>query len=273
MAQQSRFNRTFELIAGGVTVIPPMRIEFSADKSVIGGLNHLTVRVYNLNETHRLALVKDVEQSKRIPLSLSVGYQDTLHLVFKGTVHRGQNYREGPDFITELDSLDGGFDFLNSFTAATVKGRKKAVDKIVSDLPNTAKGKVRELDELLRPRVLVGQTMKLLDQIVNEGESWFIDDEKLFIMHNDEVVSSHIPVVKAQSGLLNTPTREYSKVTFETLMNPSLKIGGLCKLVSQSAPHLNGTYKIYSMGYTGDTFGFDWKQAFTAMLAEGYTAI
>lgn len=269
----SRFNRNFELLAGRVIVTPPMRIEFSADKSVIGGLNRMTLRVYNLNETHRLALVKDAEESRQIPISLSVGYRDVLHLVFRGTIHRGQNYREGADFVTELECLDGGFDFLNSFTSVTVKGKTVAVDAILADMPNTAKGKLRTQEPLLRPKVLVGQSATLLDAMMNDDETWYIADEKLYIIKDDEVVSTYVPVVTAKTGLLNTPTREFSKVTFETLMNPTLKIGGLCSLESQSAPHLNGVYKLYSMGYAGDTHGTDWKQTVTAMLTGGYTVL
>lgn len=271
---RSRFNRSYELTAGRVTITPPRRIEFSANKSVDGGINRLTVRIYNLGESDRLALAKDTEDfSKVIPASLRAGYQGTMHLIFKGTVHRGLNYREGPNFITELEHLDGGYDFLNSFTSATVKGKQKAVDTLLADMPNTGRGKIRTQEPLLRPRVLVGQTAHLLDELLDDEETWYIDNEKLYVIRDDEVVSSYIPVVRADTGLLNTPTREYSKVTFETSMNPTLKIGGLCQLLSKFAPHLNGVYKIYSMGYVGDTHGGDWKQTVTAILAGGYEVL
>lgn len=275
----SRFNRDYELTvqvsdAQAVIIRPPLGIAFDSSKSVAGGLNKLTVRIRNLKQSNRLALTKDQEdQQKRIGLEFRAGYEGTMQLLFKGTVHRGMNYREGPNIITELECLDGGHDFLNSFTSKAVKGKRRAVDAILGSMPNTGTGKITEQSELIRPRVLVGASAKLIDEIVGEGETWYIDEEKLYIIKNDEVVSSFIPVVSAATGLLNTPTREQSKVTFDTMLNPTLKLAGLCKLVSSSAPHLDGIYKIETMGYSGDNYGAKWQQSVTALLAAGYKVL
>lgn len=275
---QSRFNRNFQLlvdVGGGrsVEVVPPMRIAFDAIKSVSGGLNKMTVRVYNLKESHRLALVKDAEQSKRIPVSLRVGYSDSLRVLFKGTVHTGENSREGADLVTTLECLDGGHALLTGFTSKTVKGKAQAITAVLDGLPEIGRGKIREQSPISRPRVLVGSSAKLIDTVLNDGETWFIDDEKLYILRGDEVVSSYIPTVNARTGLLNTPSREQSRITFDTLMNPSLKIGGLCDLESVSAPHLNGVYRIETIGYKGDNYGSDWSQKVTGILAQGYKVI
>lgn len=275
---QSRFDRDFKLtvqVSAGRTVeiAPPLRVSFSANKSVSGGLNKLTLNIFNLQESNRLALVKDAEQNTQIPLSFSVGYNSELKLLFKGTVHRGSNSREGTDLVTELECLDGGFDLLTSFTSQTVKGKARSVDSILADMPNTGKGKLTNQQELIRPKVLVGASSKLIDELIGDGETWYIDDEKLYIIKDDEVVSSYIPVVSAVTGLLNTPTREQSKVTFDTLMNPTLKIAGLCQLRSTTAPHLDGVYKIESIGYTGDNYGAKWSQSVTGILASNYTVL
>lgn len=278
MQPLSRFNRDFSLsveVSGGqaITVTPPLRVSFNASKAVSGGLNKLTVRLYNLRESNRLALAKDAEQQKRIPLSFSVGYSGNLQLLFKGTVHRGQNFRDGADLVTELECLDGGYDFLNSFTSQTVRGKTKAVDAILKDMPNTKRGKFTEQQQLIRPKVLVGSSAKLIDELIGETETWYIDDERLFIVKQNDVVSSFIPVVSAETGLRDTPVREQSKVTFNTVLNPTLKLAGLCQLVSQLAPHLNGVYRIESMGYAGDNYGSDWGQAVTALPATGYNVL
>ena len=279
MASPSRFNRDFELIVqvskrSTVSVVPPMRVSFSANKSVSGGLNKLTVRVYNLNESHRLALVKDAEdQDKRIGLSFRVGYEGSLKLLFKGTVHRGTNSREGAELVTELECLDGGHDFLSGFTNKTVKGKDQAVTAILSDLPNTSRGKITVLAPITRPKVLVGPSARLIDELIADTETWYVDDERLYIVKSGEVTSSFVPLVSAATGLINTPTREQSKITFDTLLNPTLKIGGLCSLVSSTAPHLNGVYKIESIGYNGDNYGASWSQSVTGLLAGGYTVL
>lgn len=274
----SRFNRNYELtvqVSSGAAVVvePPLRVSFSADKSAVGGLNKLTVSIYNLNSTHRLALAKDAEDPKRISVAFRVGYQDTMQLLFRGTIHRGTNTREGADFVTELECLDGGADFLSGFVSATVRGKGRAVDAVLSALPNTGKGKLTVLPDTTRPLVLVGPPARLLDSLVAGAESWYVDDEKLFILKGDEVVSNFIPVVSAATGLLNTPTREALRVTFDTLLNPTIRIGGLCNLVSASAPQMSGVYKIDSVRYTGDNYGANWMQRVTCLVAPNYEVI
>lgn len=277
MAPPSRFNRDFELtvtVDGGqeVRVVPPMRISFSASKSVSGGLNKLTCRIYNLQPSNRLALTKDAEQIKVIPISLRVGYEGTTALIFKGTVFRGSNFREGPDIITELESLDGGAQVLGTFVSTTVRGKDRAVDA-VRTAAGLGRGKLTEQAPLVRPRVLVGSTARLLDDLLEDGATWYVDDEQLYMLKSDEVTTSFEPTVNAATGLLNTPAREQSKVTFDTLMNPTLRIGALCNLESQSAPHMNGLYRIIEMGYSGDNYGANWLMSCTGLPAGDYKVL
>lgn len=275
---QSRFDRDFELTIQveqrrAVVITPPMRIAFSADKSVSGGLNKITVKAYNLTEANRLAIQKDPEQQKRVPFSLRVGYSGSLELVFKGTVFKAKSRREGAEIVTEIEGLDGGFDFLNSYVNRTVRGKDAAVSGVLSDLPNTKIGKITSQSALIRPRVMVGSAMTVLDSLVDDGATWYVDDERLYILKKDDVISRFVPLVSADTGLLNTPEREQQRVSFTTMMNPALKIGGLCQIESVTAPHVNGVYKIDSMGYSGDNYGNDWNQTVTAILAPRYKVI
>jgi len=242
-----------------------MRIAFDCQKSVTGGLNKLILKVYNLTASNRHKLAKDREEQKRIPVILSVGYKENLELVFQGTVEKGENSRNGSDHISTLDCLDGGFDFINSFTSATVVGKNTAIDTILTDMPNTGKGKITEQNNLVRPKVLVGNSIKLIEQQLNDDETWYIDNEKLNIIKENEVISSFVPLISAKTGLINTPQRQNQKVTFDTLMNPTVKIGGKAQLESKTAPHLNGVYKVESMGYKGDYHGSDWSQSITGL--------
>jgi len=273
----SRFNRDFLLtvrIRGGeVTVKPPMRIAFQADKSIRGQLNKIQIKLYNLSEKNRLALVKDAEERKRIPLSLSVGYEGRLELVFKGTVHTGRNAREGADIITTLEGLDGGFDYINSYTSRTVEGGRRAVDAALEDMPGTIVGKIRPRPTLTRPKILVGNSAKLIEDTIAPDENWYIEDEQLYIVGDNEVTSAFIPVVSAETGLISTPEREFQLVTFQTLMNPSVRIGRRAKLISRTAPHLDGIYKMETISYQGDNYGDEWSQTCTGRLASGAVVI
>lgn len=266
----NRFIRDFELIIGlessaqAVIVRPPFRVSFSGDKSIGGALNKLNLKVYNLKESTRLQIQKLEADSTYIPIQFSVGYRGALEPLFKGNVYKAEVIREGADFYNQVECLDGGFDFLNSFTSRTVTKKDEAIVEILQDMPNTNAGKITQQPSLVRPKVLVGNSVQLINDMLNEGESWFIEDEQLYILKDDEVIRSFIPVVNAQTGLLNTPIADPESITFETLMNPSLKIGGLCELQSKTAPFLNGVYKTEVITYTGDSDGDDWLQQITA---------
>lgn len=271
-----RFNRDYELVVGvgskQVTVKYPFRIVFSATKSIRGGLNKLNIKIYNLSEGNRLKLIKDKTDQTYIPLTLSVGYQDSLEKVFKGSVYVGSNKREGAELVSEIECQDGGVDFLNSFTSKTLKSGD-VVSSILEDMPNTTKGKITPIQELIRPKVLVGNSTKLIEEFISEGQSWFIDNEQLYIIKDDEVVSALIPVVSSDTGLLNTPDNDLSKVTFTTIMNPALCPGGRYRLISKTAPHLNGEYKVESINYKGDTHGNDWSQTITGFQSDTFKVL
>jgi hypothetical protein len=272
-----RNDRNYRLViraAGGdVTIEPPIKLVFDADKSIRGSVNKINLQIYNLTENKRLSLVKDAEERKTIPLLLEVGYQDSMDLIFKGTVHTGANERQGPDIVTTIEALDGGQDFLNAYTSKTVKGSREAVNACRADMTRTGEGAITERPPTTRPKVLVGNSARLIDDMVGPDETWYIDDEQLYIIKDDEVTSRLVPVVSAATGLISTPTRENKEVTFQTLMNPAVKIGQRVKLVSTTAPHLDGVYKINTINYSGDNYGEDWSQTCTCRAAGGARAI
>lgn len=267
-----RVNRDFELkiniLSGQVIIKPPLRIAFDAQKSISGQLNKGNVQIYNLTEQKRLAIVKDPEDAKRIPIELRIGYQDRLDLMFKGNVHECQNERQGVDIITKINILDGGFDYLNSVSSKTVKGGELAIEAALADMKNTAKGAITDRPILTRPKILVGNTARIISDMIGPDEDWYIEDEKLYIIKKNEVISSYIPLVSAKTGLISTPTRKMKEVTFKTLLNPSIKPGRRIKLESVTAPYLNGVYKIHTINYTGDNYGDDWSQTCSGYLAE-----
>jgi len=264
MLKNSRFVRDFvldiEVNNKGLSFRPPLRVQFEATKSIYGQLNKMSVKIYNLNGGNRKQLAKDPEQNTLIPITLSAGYQDKTEKIFKGTVFEAYSERRGTDFITTIESIDGGYDMYNSFTSQTVIGKDNAVKAILSDFTRIKKGKITEQNSLVRPKVLVGNSIKLLEEQLNDDETFYIDDEKLYIIKANEVVSEYIPVINSETGLINQPQRANKIVTFDTMMNPSIKIGGRVDLRSETALHLVGIYKVETIIYAGDNYGSDWRQ-------------
>ena len=280
--QSLRFDRNFQLVVGledqALIIEPELRIAFSGQKSITGGLNKLTVSIYNLNKANRLRLVKDPtdptdQKSKYIPIQLKVGYGNKLNTVFKGSVHRGYSERQGADILSKLECLDGGFDAISSFTSKTIVGKDDALGAIIGDMANTKPGKITKQQALIRPKVLVGNSFQLIEQTIGEDEDFYIDDEAIYIIKKDEIISTFVPVVNSETGLIGTPTRDQGKVTYKTFMNPELNLAGLCKLESEIAPDLNDIYKIDTIGYDGDYMGADWSMTPTCRKSDKFVTV
>lgn len=281
-----RFLRNYELVIGigaqAVTIKPPFRIVFSADKSDKADLNKMTLKIDGLNEDKRRKLVRDSDDkgeegktpatsnNQYFPLDLKIGYQDRVETIFRGSVDQAFSVREGAQFVTTLICLDGGHDFLKGFVSASVTSKGAAVDAVLGTMPNTKKGKIGAQADITRPKILVGNSMATIQDMLDPDQRWFIDDERLNILGGNEVVSGYVPVVSAETGLINTPEADKKEVTFTTFLNPSIKVGGLVRLISVTAPHLNGVYKISLITYSGDFDGSDWSQKVTAEIAENY---
>lgn len=270
-----RFLRDYVLTIGlgaqAVTIKPPFRIVFSADKSDKADLNKMTLKIYNLNDDKRRKLVRDSdkENSGYFPLQLMVGYQDRVETIFRGSVDEAGSAREGAEFVTTLTCMDGGHDFLNSFVSTSVTSKVAAIDAALGTMPNTSKGKVGAQKDITRPKILVGNSMAVVADMLDAGQRWFIDDERLNILGGNEVVSGYIPVVSAETGLVVVESEKES-ITATTFMNPSVKVGGLFQLISVVSPHLDGIYKVSQITYSGDFDGTDWSQKITAKIAENY---
>lgn len=275
----NRFSRDYEVSITIKDIVylvrPPLNIQFDARKSAGGrGLNTLSLSIYNLAETKRLALVKDAEDITHIPIEFKAGYDGQLVRLYKGNVFTAQTICNGVDYVTTLECQDGGTDYLNSFTARAVKSKGAAISGILKDMPNTGKGKISpSLSPILRPKIIVGNSAVCIDELLNDDESFFIDEEKLYIIKDNEVVSAFIPVVSPETGLKDTPKRKNKIVSFVTLLNPQVRIAGLVELKSTTAVHLNAAYKIDAVTYRGEYDGDNWEQECTCLLAQEFKTI
>lgn len=290
-----RFGRKYELKIitlddKEITIAPELRITFDVTKSIKGSLNKATVQIYNLSQTNRDKIKKDEDEKKEgatetkpkdenskrelppdyMQFELKAGYSK-IETIFKGAISIAKSKREGANFVTTIEAYDGLYDLKNSYTSKVVKGNVSS--QIIQDMPTVKQGKITEQSSLLRPRVLVGNSFKLIEQNLEENETFYIDDGVIHIIKDKEVTSSYIPLVSAATGLLNSPDLAEKEVFFETQMNPLIKIGCLIQLESLYEKRLNGIYKVNTIHYTGDYFGSDWKQEVFCVACNDYKVI
>ena len=302
-----RFNRNYslEIITldnKKITIQPELRITFDVTKSVKGGLNNGTIQIYNLSQTHRNLIVKDediTEEDKEkkeeknktdaqkeaselkdagirtlpadyMQFELKAGYSK-IETIFKGAISKASSKKQGAEFVTTIEAYDGLYDMQNSYTSKVVKG--KISEQVIKDMPTIKKGKITEQNPLLRPRVLVGNSFKILEENLALNETYYVDDGVIHIIKEKEVTSGYIPLVNSETGLLNTPEKLQKEVKFETMMNPLLRIGGLMQLESLYDKRFNGIYKVNTIHYTGDYSGSDWKQEVLCIACNDYKVV
>lgn len=273
-----------------IIIQPELRITFDITKSIKGSLNNGTIQIYNLSQTNRDQLVKDEDEIKEedkkstpknpddkrelpsdyMQFELKAGYTK-IETIFKGAIAKAFSKKQGAEFITTIEAYDGLYDMQNSYTSKVVKGNIS--EQVIQDMPTVKKGKITEQNPLLRARVLVGNSFKILEENLTENETFYIDDGVIHIIKDKEVTSSYMPLVNSETGLLDTPEKAEKEVRFETMMNPLLKIGCLLKLESLYDKRFNGIYKINTIHYTGDYGGTDWKQEVFCIACNDYKVI
>lgn len=274
----ARFGRTYSLIIRfsendlieinpeGVN-IEPLRIIFEGEKSATAqGINKLNLQIYNLEKTKRDRIFKDKENRiDYFQVILNIGYNNSQKsIVFQGDIFQAFTEKKDNDYITNIICDSGGFDYKNSFTSKTVTRQDVVIDQLLEDMPNTKKG-VIDLKgiEFPRAKILFGATFDIINAEVGTDANWFIDDEKLYILKDNQILDDVAAVVSANTGMLGVPTRANTFVEAITLFNPIVRLRGLVQLSSIEAENLNGLYTVDTIKYKGDTRGEDWKQTLT----------
>lgn len=257
-----KFNRNYILLiekrdGSLLTIKPPFTIEFDIHRNSFSSANAGQIRIYNLSLNNRSQLRKDQydyssEQARR-KIVLKAGYGDNLSLAFQGNITQAWSVREGVNMITQIESFDGGYAYVNAITGDQFPANtetRSIIDSFVQNLPGIQPGAIGNYEgKITRGNSFNGNTTDLLSEITGEG--FFIDNGKAHCLKDDECLAGSIPIINAESGLLGTPILEQQFITFEMLFEPSLKIGQLIQLESQTATHFNGLHKVISLVHRG----------------------
>jgi len=111
--------RDWSITVGTVRVTPgapgrSLTCRFEVVKTVEREPNKLTLKIYNLTERRRNALL-ELEEAPQV--QVVAGYQDLTDTIFVGDARDIGNYRDGVDNILELEAEDGG----TSYRTATIQ--------------------------------------------------------------------------------------------------------------------------------------------------------
>lgn len=247
-----------------------LRLVFKAKKTKVPDPNNLDLKIYNLAPTRREALAKVAAA----PIILVAGYQGGAQVIFSGAARTIDHVREGPDWVTHVQSGDGEVAF-SQVGAASFAGGARLAD-VVEEL--TGQMGVNAADALTQLRrgdfagankiflggfAAAGRSVVYLDQALKAaGIEWSIQDGTLQLTDPGKATQERAYVLSADSGLVGSPDHgapgkngEPPLLKARCLLNGELRPG---RAVSIDSVGRSGFYRVETVEHSGDTHGADW---------------
>lgn len=214
------FNRIVSLVIGKENgkgkELSGLRISFSIQKGSTKSPNSCTCKIWNLSPDTR-SIVEVIGNV----LILKAGYSDDIGPIniFQGDVTRALTVREGPDWITEIEMLDGLSEFRDTKTSVSFN-KGVTVQTVVSNIAKTFGLPVRELPvnigskQYPRGFAFVGRSRDALDKACNNlGLEWSIQNREIQIIKKGGFFKQRAIVLSPDSGLIGSPARESKTMT------------------------------------------------------------
>lgn len=240
-----------------LTIQPPFTVVFAVNRSFWGSPNSATIKIYNLNENTRAFLRKDRNNwGYKKALIFSAGYGNNLSTLTRGNIQYCQSYREGSNFITEIQIMDGGAAFLNSsFSGQFVKDTDlRSIIKTVAASMSDNDVQVGAISDSYKEIVskrgssYSGSAIDILQEI--SGNGVFIDNGVVNIIRDGEFIKGDTLIVSSQTGLIGVPKREWQNVTFEMILEPRVYIAQKIQ-IKIGSKQFDGDYVIRSISHSG----------------------
>ncbi len=241
-----------------LTISYPFTCQFDINTGMYTSSNRGIFQFINLSYADQATLWLDTynKGEKYIYMKFYAGYGDNLVLCFEGSVFQCTTSKKGgsTEYITEMQVYDGGvifeYGYLNAtFTEGTTL--KDILKVATQGLNNIEVGYVTpDIQPLIRNRTYIGQPMELLSHEYS-GYNVFVQNGKINILGDRDVLPGEVQVVNDESGLLGSPKRGDAYVEWDMLFEPQLKSGQAVSLISYTLSWLNQAYQIIQIRHRG----------------------
>lgn len=265
----NKFGRTYFLsiqpnvIGPGIPnieIAPPFTIEFDVTRDVLGSLNHAQIKIYNLSPNTRNLLLKDYNNfnnNRIIYLQAGYGTATNLPTIFYGCVFQAYSRRVGTDFLTEITAQSGGYSppdvFYSGPPFAAGSTDRVVIEALVNNLAAATGLSVGFIGNYPNRSVRMRSPSKPILEELKEisGGGVFIDQTSINVFNNvTESITTPVPLINSSTGLLETPSREQTRMTIPILFTPEIRPGQLINLQSSTVEGVNG-FSPYVNSYSG----------------------
>jgi len=255
--------------SGGSIVINPggillheIKIGFDVSKSISSTANSATIRLWNLQESTRNALGKELDD-----ITLEAGYMppeggDNVGVIFQGQIRDVEHTRDGPDIVTILSTGEGDKAFRRATISKTYPAGTK-VEKVVEDIyaemekEGVKRGEWKfpeTVEPFKRPYSMCGGCKREMDTLSRgKGFYWSVQNGAMELIPSDGFVGGLV-LITPQTGMINVPTITDNGVKVSCLLNPEIRPGRRVRIESQVL-EMNaegGEYRVSEVTYSGD---------------------
>jgi len=256
-----------------------LKIGFDISKGISSTQNAGRIKIWNLNEGHRNALGKELDD-----FILEAGYMppsggDNVGVIFNGQIRDVEHTREGPDIVTILSCGEGDKAFRSatiskSYTAGT--DVKTVVEDIYKEMEKhgVKRGEWKFPDELpkfKRPYAVCGSCKTEMDTLGRgHGFYWSVQNGVVEIIPGDGKIGS-VVLISPQTGMLDVPTITDNGIKVATLLNPEIRPNRPVRVESQvlEMNAKNGEYRVSEATYSGDNRQGDFRVTITGEAIKG----
>lgn len=225
-----------------LTIGLPFTMEFDIVRKINSSANTANIKIYNLAKDNRNQIRFNWnDRGTARAVTLQAGYGNALSIMHYGQIQQAFSYRQGVDFITEITSFDGGFDFMNSriddnipATQANPLPKKELFINLVNRFNYIKVGTIGNyVGSYTRSIPYSKPTVDILKE--EFGDGFFVDNGIANCLQDNEYIpANEVPVINSLSGLLGTPILQEQILTFDMLFEPRLILGQLIELQSST---------------------------------------
>jgi hypothetical protein len=214
------FDRVCSLVigkeGGSGKELTGLRIAFSIQKGSVKTPNKCSVRVWNAAPETR-AVIEAVGNV----LILKAGYAEDVGLVtlFAGDVTRSFSVKEGPDWITELELLDGFSEFRDRKVSVSFAAGATTL-QVVKDIASRFGLAVRPMPTDVAAKqykagfAFVGRCRDAMDKACDYmGLEWSIQNREVQVLKKGGVFKQQAFLLSPDSGLIGSPMQESQTMT------------------------------------------------------------
>lgn len=243
-----------------------LRVAFSITHTHDKTPNKATLRVWNLNPSHRHQVTGG--EFKQVALAVGYGALENCRVLYAGQITKPAVIREGLDFILELTCDDGATAYRDAFVNVTLAAGSTHEDVIAhcaGEMTGITPGNIGLPADVTftRAKVCYGPARHVMTQVADHhGADWMIQNGELHVLHPDYCLPGEGALLNEASGMLGSPKPTDRGLEVSCLLRPEITVGSLVRVESIVADY-GGDYKAVAVKSDGDTHASRWESRLT----------